>query len=102
MLKNACALLPPSFAEVYGLPLAEALTQGALVLYSDIPVLREVGGDIPDYLDPTEGPAWHAAVIEYARSRSRKREAQNHRLASWPPPTWEEHFTVINSVLRKL
>ena len=56
------ALLLPSFAAGYGLPLPEALTQGTPLLCSDIAVFREVGGDIPDYLDPTNGPAWYAAV----------------------------------------
>ncbi|WP_296319001.1 glycosyltransferase family 1 protein [Reyranella sp.] len=102
LLKDACALLLPSFAEGYGLPLAEALTQGAPVLCSDIPVFREVGGDIPDYLDPTDGLAWHAAVVEYAQPRSPKREAQIRRLTSWSAPTWEQHFAVVDSVLRKL
>lgn len=70
LLKGARALLLPSFAEDYGLPLAKALTQGAPVLCSDIPVFREVGGDIPDCLDPTDGLAWRDAVLSYAHGQS--------------------------------
>ena len=50
LLKGARALPLSSFAEGYGLPLAEAMTQGAPVLCRDIPVFREVGGDIPGYV----------------------------------------------------
>ena len=53
MLKGARALLLPSLAEGYGLPLAEALTCGAPVLCSDIPLFREVGGGVLDHVDPT-------------------------------------------------
>ena len=46
LLKSARALPLPAFPEGYGLPLAEALTQGTPVLCRDTPVFREVGGDI--------------------------------------------------------
>lgn len=102
LLKGACALLLPSLAEGYGLPLAEALTQGTPVLCSDIPVFHEVGGDIPDYLAPTDGAAWRAAVLDYVQPRSAKREAQLRRLASWSQPTWKRHFAVVDAALRTL
>lgn len=102
LLSSACALLLPSFAEGYGLPLAEALSLGTPVLCSDIPVFREVGGDIPDYLDPSNGQAWHAAVCDYTQAHSLKRQAQLRRLASWSPPTWKEHFAVVDAALRRL
>ncbi len=92
----------PSLAEGYGLPLAEALTQGTPVLCSDIPVFHEVGGDIPDYLVPTDGAAWRAAVLDYVQPRSAKREAQLRRLASWSQPTWKQHFAVVDAALRTL
>jgi len=102
LLKGACALLLPSFAEGYGLPLAEALTYGTPVLCSDIQVFREVGGDIPEFLDPADGRAWRAAVHDYAQPHSLRRQAQLRRLASWSRPTWEQHFAVVAPALRKL
>ena len=102
LLKDARALLLPSFAEGYGLPLAEALTQGAPVLCSDIPVFREVGGGIPDYLDPADGPAWRAAVLDYAQPLSSRRQAQLQRLGAWSQPTWAQHFVRVDAALRAL
>jgi glycosyltransferase involved in cell wall biosynthesis len=67
-LQNARALLLPSYAEGFGFPLLEALACGTPVLCSDIPALREIGGDIPEYFDPLDGAAWRAAVLDYARA----------------------------------
>ena len=53
-LHHAQALLFPSFAEGYGLPLVEALSQGVPVIASDLPVFREIAGDTPDYVGPLE------------------------------------------------
>lgn len=102
LLKGARALLLPSFAEGYGLPLAEALTQGAPVLCSDIPVFREVGGSIPDYLDPMDGSSWRAAVLDYAQPQSSSRTAQLRRLDGWSQPTWEKHFALVDAALQVL
>ena len=31
---------------------------GTPVLCSDLPALREVGGGVPEYFDPLDGPGW--------------------------------------------
>ncbi|MDQ3734011.1 MAG: glycosyltransferase family 4 protein [Actinomycetota bacterium] len=41
----------PSLFEGFGLPLLEAMQRGCPVLASDIPVLREIGGDAVCYVD---------------------------------------------------
>ncbi len=99
LMRNARALLFPSFAEGYGLPLAEALSLGVPAICSDLPALREVGGDVPDYLDPLDGAAWRDAVLDYARPDSPRRAAQMARLAKWTAPSWEQHFTRVDTLL---
>lgn len=98
-LANARALLFPSFVEGYGLPLIEALHQGTPVIASDLPVFREIGGDIPDYLDPIDGPAWRKTIMAYAASPSPQREAQLARLGTYRAPTWAEHFAIVDPFL---
>jgi glycosyltransferase involved in cell wall biosynthesis len=102
LLKGARALLFPSFVEGYGLPLAEALSLGVPVICSDLPALREVGGEVPDYLDPLDGAAWRAAILDYARTGSPARRAQLQRLAGWRAPGWAEHFAAVGGFLGRL
>lgn len=99
LLQGARALLFPSFAEGYGLPLAEALAVRLPVICSDLPALREVGGAVPDYLDPLDGSAWRNAVIDYATPGSQAREAQLRRMEGWRTPSWAEHFNQVDDML---
>ena len=65
-----CAAFPTR-AEGFGLPVLEAMARGVPVACSDIPVLREVGGDVPEYFDPSD-PIAAAAAITAALSDGRR------------------------------
>ena len=95
LIAGARAVLMPSFAEGFGLPVAEALAAGVPVIASDLPALRETGGDVPDYLDPLDGPGWTAAVQDYAGADSPLRAAQLARMAGWTAPSWDAHFAQV-------
>ena len=101
LLRGARALLLPSLAEGFGLPVVEALALGVPVLCSDLPALRESGNGVPDYLDPSDAAAWHRAIIDYATD-SQRREAQLARLAEWPAPCWATHFAIVEQLIAGL
>jgi glycosyltransferase involved in cell wall biosynthesis len=62
LIQHAQAVLMPSFAEGYGLPIVEALTLGTPVVCSDIPVFREVSQDKALAIPPLDGMGWLAAI----------------------------------------
>jgi glycosyltransferase involved in cell wall biosynthesis len=62
VVASASALVLPSRDEGFGLPLLEALAAGTPVVASDLPVLREVGGDVVTYA-PAGDPDGLAAAI---------------------------------------
>jgi glycosyltransferase involved in cell wall biosynthesis len=101
-LHHARALLFPSFAEGYGLPVTEALSQGVPVIASDLPVFRETVGDIPDYAPPSDARRWETLVADYARADSPMREAQLERMKSFSPPSWSAHFAAVDALLERL
>lgn len=69
LLRGSCALLYPSFAEGFGLPVAEALALGVPVVCSDIPPHREIAAGAATFLDPTDGPGWYNVVTALVRDR---------------------------------
>ncbi len=93
LIRDACAVLVPSFAEGFGLPVAEALALGTPVLASDIPALREAGGNVAEYFNPLDGAAWMEAIREYSKRDSLRRRAQLCRLRHWQAPNWPDHLS---------
>ena len=102
LLHHAQALLMPSFAEGYGLPVAEALAAGVPVIASDLPALREMAGEVPEYADPIDGRRWTELVLDYAQPGGARREAQLARIAGYRPSTWAQHFKAVDAFLESL
>jgi glycosyltransferase involved in cell wall biosynthesis len=67
LYRHASLVMMPSDAEGFGLPVLEALACGAIVLASDLPVLREVGGDAACYVPVGDVEAWTAAALTLLR-----------------------------------
>ncbi len=92
--RAATVVLVPSEAEGFGLPVIEALACGAPVIASDIPVLREVGGDVVGY-------APVGAIEQWASLTSRLLDNQDaiasreRRLAHAAQYTWSRHAEII-------
>lgn len=101
-LAGARAVLCPTFAEGYGMPIAEALALGVPVLCSDIPAHHEAGGTAPEFLDPLDGPAWISAIRDYAEPGSLRRAAQLDRMRGWRPPSWDAHFDAVVGMLDRI
>jgi glycosyltransferase involved in cell wall biosynthesis len=97
LIINARALLMPSLAEGFGLPIVEALAQGTPVLASDIPAHREAGrgGDVT-YVAPGDSEQWLSSIEAFAKT---PRLVDRVQARSYQPKTWNEYFLGIETFL---
>ena len=101
LIAHARALLMPSFAEGFGLPVIEALAVGTPVIASDLPAHREIGGDLAVYRQPTDGAGWLADICMFADGSGTAAEMR-HRAAAYRPTTWGEYFPQIERFLEAI
>lgn len=102
ILRGARALLFPSRAEGYGIPMAEALAAGVPVIASDLPVFHEIGQGVPELLALSDNASWRSAILEYARPDSLRRAAQMQRMGNFTVPRWRDHFAELDAFLQSL
>jgi glycosyltransferase involved in cell wall biosynthesis len=101
LIAGATALVAPSFAEGFGLPVAESLAVGTPVLASDISAHREVGGDFATYLDPIDGRAWHHSILQLLDPKIANAGARE-QLQDFRPMTWETHVAMAIEVISRI
>jgi glycosyltransferase involved in cell wall biosynthesis len=94
LMLGARAVLMPSLAEGFGLPMTEALSLGVPVIASDLPCFHEVGQGIPCLLDPHDVAAWEARIVALDAAASR-RLRRIDTMRGYCPPTWQEHFEQV-------
>jgi len=66
---HAAALIFPSYAEGFGLPIVEAARRGRPAICSDIPVFREVGQDGALYFRVNDATALAATIADFLDGR---------------------------------
>jgi glycosyltransferase involved in cell wall biosynthesis len=101
LMGDATALLSPSSAEGFGLPIAESLAAGTPVVASDIPAHREVGGDFSLYADVIDGLAWLSAVETLMEEGSALRQERLAKIAGYQPLSWEAHVSKAQDLLER-
>lgn len=87
---SAAFCLYPSLYEGWGLPVAEALLHGKLVLSSEKASLPEVGLDLVEYLDPTNAHAWAERILHFHTNDGEVQAAQDRVRAEYRPRKWQD------------
>ena len=99
LVAHAKALLMPSFAEGFGLPIIEALAVGTPVIASDLPAHREIAGNLAVYRDPADCAGWLADVCMFADRTGTAAEIRR-RVTQYRPTTWGAYFIRIERFLK--
>lgn len=106
-LYGACsAFVFPSIYEGFGMPVLEALKCGAHVLASDIPEIREAGGDHATYFEPTV-QGIKQALVQFLESDVYLHPARNldpERLSriAQHGSTWKQEGRKLANVIQSL
>jgi glycosyltransferase involved in cell wall biosynthesis len=101
LYRQAALVLLPSESEGFGLPVIEALACGATVIASDIPVLREVGGDAVIYCPVAAVDRWVATITQLLEQPTlaptiTTKQVQAERYS------WQTHAQIIAQAYLKL
>ena len=99
LLAQSKGLLFPSLSEGYGLPPIEAAALGVPVLCNDLPIYREVLGNIPVYAPVSERYLWLQEIKGLASSDRAHHGTAECDGQGWRPPTWDAHFKTVLTLI---
>lgn len=78
----------PSLYEGWGLPVAESLAAGKFCLASRAASIPEVGGDLIEYVDPWDVPAWAERLSWYIAHPEALAEREARIREAYQPTSW--------------
>jgi glycosyltransferase involved in cell wall biosynthesis len=102
LLANARAVLMPSFAEGYGLPLVEAIGLKTPVIASDIAVLRQTAQGRAIFRHPLDGLGWMDAIQKMADVSADEALAERASVPATIIPGHEAYFKAVEDFLARL
>jgi glycosyltransferase involved in cell wall biosynthesis len=104
LYRSAALFCYPTFDEGFGLPVLEAMACGCPVVTSGIPAIREVGGEVPIYIDPKSIQSIASALREVAENRHSRenmarRGIERARKFSWDRAALDV-FKVMDTIIQ--
>lgn len=99
LLTGSAGLLFPSFSEGFGLPPLEAAALGVPVFANGLPVIRELLGDYPVYLDATDSYSWLETIERVVTAQGKGEYMLPVRGLARRAPEWAAHFNTVLSIV---
>lgn len=102
LYKHAYFTVFPSLYEGWGLPVAESLAYGKFCLASNAASIPEVGGDLIEYLDPWDVPAWTERLLWYFNHPNEVEKLELAIRTRYQPTAWKETGAAVFEAAKAL
>lgn len=101
LYQKASLFVMPSLYEGFGMPVLEAMLSGCPVVASDIPVLREVGGEMALYANPADAGDFREKILKCLGDpvTSEWRKAARENVVRF---SWQENTARITKITNQL
>jgi glycosyltransferase involved in cell wall biosynthesis len=100
LYRHAVCILFPSHYEGWGLPVAEALSRGKVVLASNTSSVPEIGGELVTYLDPLNPREWAHEMGELMTNSEARAAREAAVREGYRPHLWSDTARQVAAVLR--
>jgi glycosyltransferase involved in cell wall biosynthesis len=97
LYRHALFTVFPSLYEGWGLPVSESLAYGKFCIASNTSSLPEVGGDLVEYLDSWDLPAWVERLAYYFDNPKELKKREKKIASDYIPITWADTARVLIS-----
>ncbi len=97
--EHALFTILPTVYEGWSLTLPESLTYGKFCLCSDVEPLKEIAGDLVEYIDPFDPAAWAERIMYYYQNKKLLVSYGEKINLRWKPITWYDCACQLNQQL---
>jgi glycosyltransferase involved in cell wall biosynthesis len=94
LMRDATAVVVPSLHEGFGLPVAEAMAAGGVVVHSGLPVLEETSAGAALTFNPNSASELAACLRRVARDPKLAADLRERGLARAKQLTWDDALRV--------
>lgn len=102
LYENCLYTVFPSLYEGWGLPIAESLSHGKLVLAADTSSIREVGGNLVEYLDPWDVNAWSDRLMYFAENSAARGQREAAIRRSYAGTMWADTVAALVGAIEQV
>lgn len=102
LIESSMFCVYPSLYEGWGLPVAEALSMGKVVLSSNRGSLPEVGGGFVRYLDPWNTREWANEMLRMVRDHQLRTEIENNVRLHYSVRRWRDTAIDVKKAIQSL